>query len=315
MDEGLGGMDGGPVHHLHTAGNDTGRDDAGDAIASRLDRGEPDQRRPRPRRFGQDAHRHFGDDAQHALRTRHDAQQIVTLGVEMLAAQADHLARYQHHLHAQHVVGRHSIFQAMHAARILRDIAADGTGDLAGRIGGVIEAGIGDRLADAEIGHARLRRHRPVGQIDIEDTVEPSHSDHDGVGQRQCTARQRGARSARHHPRLEAPADLQYLRDLRCVTRQHHRHRTLPVGGQRIRFIGPQRLGRRNDTFPRHDQPQGRDQRVAARQHTGIGLRHRDHRGWLFRCSIQAMSRFNQAMCRMDHVPGYQTMRSAWCFA
>ena len=42
MDEGLGGCDGGPVHHLHAAGNDAGADDGGDAVARALDGGEAD---------------------------------------------------------------------------------------------------------------------------------------------------------------------------------------------------------------------------------------------------------------------------------
>ena len=68
------------------------------------------------------------------------AEQVVALGVEMLAAEPDHLAVDQHHLDAEHVVGGQAVFQAMHAAGILRDVAADRAGDLRGRIGRVVEA-------------------------------------------------------------------------------------------------------------------------------------------------------------------------------
>ena len=47
VDEGLGGLDGWPVHDLHAAGNDARADDAGDAVAGALDRGEADEQRAR----------------------------------------------------------------------------------------------------------------------------------------------------------------------------------------------------------------------------------------------------------------------------
>ena len=88
----------------------------------------------------QDAHGHLGDDAEQALGADHHAEQIVALGIEMLAAEAHDLAVDQHHLDAEHVVGGEAVFQAMHAAGILGDVAADGAGDLARRIGRVVEA-------------------------------------------------------------------------------------------------------------------------------------------------------------------------------
>ena len=99
--------------------------------------------------FLQDAHRHLGDDAEQPFRAGHDAEQVVAVGIEMLAAEADDLAGHQHHLEAEHVVGGQAVFQAVHAAGILRDVAADGAGDLRGRIGRVIEARVLDRLGDA----------------------------------------------------------------------------------------------------------------------------------------------------------------------
>ena len=110
------------------------------------------------RRLGllQDAHRDFGDDAEQAFRAGHDAQEIIALAVEMLAAEPDDLAGDQHHLDAEHIVGGEAVFEAMHAAGILRDIAADGAGDLRGGIGRVIEALVLHRLGDGEIGDAGL---------------------------------------------------------------------------------------------------------------------------------------------------------------
>jgi len=106
--------------------------------------------------LAQDAHGHLGDDAEQAFGAGDETEQIVTLGIEMLAADAQHLAGYQHDLAAEHVVGGHAVFQAMHAAGILRDIAADAAGDLRRRVGRVIEVLMRHGLRDGEVGDARL---------------------------------------------------------------------------------------------------------------------------------------------------------------
>src|SRR3546814_6621669 len=78
----------------------------------------------------------------------------------MTAAEPHDLAVHQDHLDAEDIGGGEAVFQAVHAAGILRDVAADGAGDLARRIGGVIEAGMLHRLADAEIGDPGLHHGR-----------------------------------------------------------------------------------------------------------------------------------------------------------
>jgi hypothetical protein len=64
----------------------------------------------------------------------------------MLAADAQDLAVDQHQFDAEHVVGGQAVFEAVHAAGILRDVAADRAGDLRGRIGRVVEALALDRV-------------------------------------------------------------------------------------------------------------------------------------------------------------------------
>ena len=160
--------------------------------------GKADQQRPRGRRLSQDAHGDLGDDPEQPLGAGHDAHQIVAVGIEMLAAEPDDLAVDQHDFEAEQVVGRQPVFEAMHAARILGDIAADRAGDLARRVGRVIKAGAGDRMADAEIGDAGLRDDAAVVVIDVEDAVELAHAEQHAIGQRQArrptaTCRRRAA--------------------------------------------------------------------------------------------------------------------------
>ena len=57
----------------------------------------------------------------------------------MRAANFDDAAIHHHHGNAEQVIGGHTVFQAMRAARIHPDIARNGTGQLAGGIGRIEE--------------------------------------------------------------------------------------------------------------------------------------------------------------------------------
>ena len=126
------------VHHLHGAGHDARRDDAADRLAGvvhafknaehrlvSLGRpGEPDQ--------------HLRDDAKHPFAADDRPAQIVT--VHLLAAvgsgsQPNHFAIGQHHLEAEHVVGRDAVFERVRPAGVGGHVAADGASRLARRIG------------------------------------------------------------------------------------------------------------------------------------------------------------------------------------
>ncbi len=105
MHELLGSVDRGLVHHLHAARNDAGGDDGGHAIARALVAGKPDQHRPRRRRLGQDPHGDLRHHAEQPLGAHHHAQEVVPLGVQMLAAKPDDLPIDGDQLHAEHIVG------------------------------------------------------------------------------------------------------------------------------------------------------------------------------------------------------------------
>ncbi len=102
----------------------------------------------------------------------------------MLAAEAHDFAIDQHDFETEKVVGREAVFEAMHAARVFGDIAADRAGDLARRVGRVIKAGAGHRVADAEIGDARLHDDAAIVVIDVEDAVEFSEAEQHAISQR-----------------------------------------------------------------------------------------------------------------------------------
>ncbi|MHC2750920.1 hypothetical protein ACVIWV_006374 [Bradyrhizobium diazoefficiens] len=239
MDEGFRGVDRGLVHHLHAAGNDAGADDACHAFAGRFDLREADHQRARRLRLLQDAHRDLGDDAEQTFGAGDDAHQVVAGVLAPLAADPQDLAAHQHDLATQHVVGGHAVFEAVHAAGILRDIAADRAGDLRGRIGRVIEAGMRDRLADGQIGDTGLGDDDAVVEIDLADALELAEPEQHAVFERQRAAGQRGAGAARHHLDALPGTIFQDERDLLGRIGQHHDHRRLAIGGQPVGFIGP----------------------------------------------------------------------------
>ncbi len=188
MHEVLGGVDRGLVHHLHARRNDAGADHLGDAVAGLLAGREAGEQGANRLRAAQDPHRDFGDDAEQSFGARQHAKHVVTAGVQMLAAEPQDLALDGHQFDAQHVIGGQPVFQAVHAAGILGDVAADGAGDLARRIGGVVEALVLHRPGDAEVGDAGLGDHAAVVEIDFQDPVEPGHRQQHAVGQRQGAA-------------------------------------------------------------------------------------------------------------------------------
>jgi hypothetical protein len=104
--------------------------------------------------------RDFGDDAQHAFRADEHGQQVQARRIERLAAQFDDVALDGADAHAQHVVHRQAVFEAVHAAGILGDVAADGAGDLGGRVGRVVQAEGRGRFRNRQIAHARLDHRR-----------------------------------------------------------------------------------------------------------------------------------------------------------
>ncbi len=273
MDELLGGGDGGTVHHFHAAGNDAGADDPGDAFAAVLGSRKTDQRRARGLRFLQNANGDFGNDAKQPLGSGDNAEQIVAAGIEMLAAESQNFAGHQHEFAAEHVVGGHAVFEAMHAAGIFRDIAADGAGDLRRRIGRVIEAGLGDRLRHREIGDAGLDHGDAIVEIDLADAVELGEPEQHAIAERQRAAGQRRAGAARHNLDAFAMAIAEHGGDLRGGLRQHHNHRQLAIGGEPIALVRPHGLFGRDDALARHDAPE-------RRHDVGTALEHRIVEQW-----------------------------------
>ena len=205
------------------------------------------------------------------------AEEVVAGAVQVPAAEAHHLAVDHHHLDAQDIVGGEAVFQAVHAARVLRDVAADRAGDLAGGIGRVIHAAVGDRIADGEVGDAWLHHGAAVVLVDLQNAVELAEAEQDTVLKRQRAARQGRSRAARHHADLLLAAIFQDSGDLFHGLRQHHHHGHLPVGGEAVALIGTAAALLVDHALAGHDLPQRRNDLAAAGKHLLVELRHLQH--------------------------------------
>ena len=200
MGERLAGMDRGPVHEFQRHGDDAGGDDRIDTGAGDLVRAEA-QRAWRGRLPGERRMRTVTSvtTRELPLAAGQQPEPVVAGGVEMRAADVEDLAVDGDDLQAEQIVGGDAVFQAMRAAGVHVDVAADHAGELAGRVGRVEEAAGPDRVGDADIGDAGLHHGAAIGVVDVEDAVHPHHADDHGILHRQRAAGQRRAGAAGHH--------------------------------------------------------------------------------------------------------------------
>jgi hypothetical protein len=135
----------------------------------------------------------------------------------------------------------------VHAAGVLGDVATDGAGDLARRVGRVVQAVRRGRFADGQVAHAALHHGGPAHRVHLENAVELRQAQRDPHGVRHGATRQPGAGTTRHHRHVQAMAGFQHRLHLLIRLGQGHHQRALAVGGQAIAFVGGGVFGRVED--------------------------------------------------------------------
>ena len=214
---------------------------AAPACADVVERRERDLRELR---LGRELDGDLGDDREQALGAVDEREQVVAGAVERVAAELDDLAGDEHAAHAAHVVHGEAVLEAVHAARVLGDVAADRAGDLRRRIRRVVEAVRRGGLGDREVAHARLHDRGARQRIDREDPPELRERQHDAVA---CPAARRPtgwcprrARRPGTRGRVAAPQDRD---DLRLVLGERDRRRQLAIQREAVAFVRPRVLG------------------------------------------------------------------------
>ena len=99
----------------------------------------------------------------------------------MAGAGVNHLAIGQHHFQPQNVVGGNSIGQGVGTAGILRHVAADRAGLLAGGVGRVIITLIRDGQRKVKIHHSGLHARALVLQINFQDLLHAREDQQDAT--------------------------------------------------------------------------------------------------------------------------------------
>ena len=177
LDGGLGGLDRQLVHHLHGGRHDPGADDGASAAPAASIGREVGEQRCTLARLGSrsQSHRHLGGDAERALGPDEHAEQVVAGRVGCARRRAGPVRRRRAPPRApSDVVGGEAVLEAVGAAGVLGDVAADGADLLAGRVGRVVVA----RAARRRWSRARLitpgsTTARSVVGVDLEDPPHP----------------------------------------------------------------------------------------------------------------------------------------------
>ena len=190
-----------------------------------------------------DPQRHLGGDAERPLGADDDAEQVgPVVGVDRLAAELEQLAVGQDHLRARDVVDREAVLQAVRAAGVLRDVAADRADLLARRVGRVVVAVRRDGAGHVEVRDAGLDDDALALEVDLEDAVHAGERDHDPVRDRQRAAGEPGAGAARDERHALAGAEANH--GLHLLGRARAARRT-PAGappGQSVALVRRQLL-------------------------------------------------------------------------
>ena len=108
-------------------------------------------------------------------------------------AEPDEFAGGKDDLAAENVRGGEAVLEAVRAAGVFGDVAADGADDLRGGIGRVEEAVRLRRLGDLGVDDAGFDDDALVGDVDGEDAVHAGEADDDAAGGGQRAAAEAGA--------------------------------------------------------------------------------------------------------------------------
>ena len=184
-------------------------DHGGDRIAGLSNVVEAGHDAARQLRLGHELDRHLGDHGQHAFAAHQHRHQVQARHVQRLGAELDGLALDGEAAHAQHVVQRQPVLQAVHAAGVLGHVAADRAGDLAGGVGREVQSVFGDRLRNPQVRYSRLCLELSIGNVDLQYCGHSFQRNDHPAQSWHCSAAQARARPARRERNLvgHAPAD------------------------------------------------------------------------------------------------------------
>ena len=182
------GADGGVIHHLERGRNDAGCDDAGDRtrrVVQTVEVGKECSHRLRQRH---EPHPHIGRDTEATFRADKKSQQVVSLSVTIRIAETPNVPVGQYDVECNDMIECDAVLEAVRPTGVLRDIAADGTHRLTGRIGRVVQSQRGDGAREPCVHDTGLNMRDAIGPVDFHDACEAIEAEqYHTVGE--CAAR------------------------------------------------------------------------------------------------------------------------------
>jgi hypothetical protein len=214
-----------------------------------------------------------GGDAEGALGADDGAQQVVAGGVRRQPAELHDVALRGDQLRAEDVVAGEAVLEAVRAAGVLGQVAADRADLLAAGVRGVVVALAGRRPGDVEVDHAGLDDRALVGPAHLADGAHPGGDHQDAVGPGQRAARQPGPRAAGDEGDAVLGAGPHHPGELLGGLGEHHQRGGDPVVGETVALVGAQLGGVGDDPGVGHQLPgdpaHRRDARAVATRLTG----------------------------------------------
>ncbi len=124
---GLDGPDGLPVDDLESGGQEPGADDLRHRLSGRLDLVEDRQQGPYALRNRHESNLDLRGDTEASLRSHEEADEVVSPLLPGRAPDPDDIAPVGDDREPGDVPGGHAVLQAVRSARVLRDVAPEGT--------------------------------------------------------------------------------------------------------------------------------------------------------------------------------------------
>ena len=211
---GLDSADRDVVHHLQGSRHDPVADDGGHGLAGRLDARESRQQGRDAGRDAKQSDLDLRDGAERAFGADEHPAQVEADVVRRVAADPVHAAVGQHHLHAQHVVGRHTVVEAVRPAGVFGRVASDGAGLLARRVGRIEQPVLRRNQGQLLVDHARLDQGGHGDLVDLQDAAHAGDLQRDSAADGHRAAGQASAGSARHDRDVVSGRDLDHRRHM-----------------------------------------------------------------------------------------------------
>src|SRR5262249_1899891 len=151
----------------------------------------------------------------------HHSREVVARVVLGRAAGVHHAAVGQDELQTQDMVDGHAVFERVGAAGVGGDVAADGAGPLAGRVGGKVIPVRLQVIRQPQVDHARVDDGVAVAVIDLEDALHPCQRQDDPAADGQAPSGEAGPGPAGQEGYVEFVADADDVHDLLGGGREH----------------------------------------------------------------------------------------------